>query len=102
MSSFRTFPAVFALLLAAAPAAFAGQPQALTDGEATFVATADRCDQFLGIGPDTVDGSYTEQLVQALGRGDTGASLTRIYHACVAKMSVRTAERRIDVPTQRR
>jgi hypothetical protein len=102
MFSFRFAPAFAIALLAAAPVAFAQQAPKLTAGEATFVATSDRCDQFLGIGPDTVDGSYTEQLVQAMGRGDTGASLARIYRACVAKVSVNTADRRTEAPIQRR
>jgi hypothetical protein len=102
MFSFRFAPAVAIVLLAAAPAAFAQQAPQLTAGEATFVATADRCDQFLGIGPDTVDGSYTEQLVKAMGQDETGASLARIYRACVAKVSVNTADRRAEAPIQRR
>jgi hypothetical protein len=102
MSTFRLVPvAALALLLASASAAFAESPRHLTTGEASFVATGDRCEQFLGIGPDTVDGGYTQQLVQALGRGDTGASLSRIYRACVAKLSVNTADRRTNTATQR-
>lgn len=102
MFSFRFVPAVAVALLAAAPAAFAQQATQLTPAEATFVATGDRCDQFLGTAPDTVDGSYTEQLVKAMGQGDTGSSLARIYRACVAKVSVNTADRRAEAPIQRR
>lgn len=102
MFSFRFVPAVAVLLAAAAPAAFAQQVPHLTPAEATFVATADRCEQFLGVAPDTVDGTYTEQLVKALGRDESGASLARIYRACVVQLSVRTADRRTEAATQRR
>jgi hypothetical protein len=102
MFSSRFATGLAIVLLAAAPAAFAQQSQKLTAGEASFVATGDRCDQFLGTAPDTVDGSYTEQLVKALGHGDTGSSLARIYRACVAKVSVNTADRRAEAPIQRR
>lgn len=81
------FPAVLFALCASASAAPAS-PQ-LTADEARFVATASRCQQFLGTDEmgDTVDVPYMEQLVRALGDGDTDASLTRITGACLAKLA---------------
>ena len=84
------------------PAALAGDGPRLTGAEARFVATGDRCEQFLGTAPDTVDGRYTQQLVEAIGDGDSRPSLARITAACGARLAVRTADRHVEARTERR
>lgn len=95
-------PALAFALAGFLSAALAQDGARLTGAEARFVATGDRCEQFLGTAPDTVDGRYTQQLVEAIGDGDSRPSLARITAACGARLAVRTASRHVEARTERR